>query len=96
MFTVFQYPISKQDDRRVYAWGHGSHGALGEMKIVQKKEFLFMTKPKRISFAELHKVTDIACGYGFTIYAVHAADKNIVYGSGINTDSQLGTRGGSD
>jgi alpha-tubulin suppressor-like RCC1 family protein len=74
----------------VYAWGHSTHGALGENKIVKKGHLSYVTKPKRISFAEQHKVIDIACGYGFTTYAVHTSDKNVVYGTGINTDSQLG------
>jgi len=58
--------------------------------MLKKGKLSYVTKPKRISFAEHHKVIDIACGYGFTTYAVHASDKNVVYGTGINTDSQLG------
>lgn len=89
MFTVFHYPISQKDDYRVYVWGLASHGALGEPKVL-KKDISCLAKPKRLSFAEQHKVIDIACGYGFTAYAVNSSDHNIVYGTGINTDSQLG------
>ncbi|XP_047356984.1 RCC1-like G exchanging factor-like protein isoform X2 [Vespa velutina] len=46
--------------------------------------------PRRLTFAEKHKVIDVACGYGFTAFAISSSDKNIIYGSGINTDSQLG------
>lgn len=31
----------------------------------------------------------MACGFGFTVYSVKARDKYKVFGSGINTDSQL-------
>ena len=33
---------------------------------------------------------DIACGFGFTLFAVKEKNKYSVYGTGINTDSQLG------
>lgn len=87
---IFQYPISQEDTRRVYVWGLAEHGALGEVTKLRRNQVAYLSKPKRLSFAERHKVTDIACGYGFTIYAVHLSDKNIVYGTGLNTDSQLG------
>lgn len=87
---IFQYPISREDDRRVYVWGLAEHGALGETRALKKSQISYLSKPKRLPFAERHKVIDIACGYGFTVYAVHSSDKNIVYGTGINTDSQLG------
>ncbi|KAL0102780.1 hypothetical protein PUN28_018224 [Cardiocondyla obscurior] len=87
---VFQYPVSKESDRRVYVWGFTEHGALGDSKVLKKSKIFYLSKPQRLSFAEQHKIIDIACGYGFTAYAVHSSDKNIVYGTGINTDSQLG------
>lgn len=87
---IFQYPISQEDDRRVYVWGLIEHGALGDPKALKKDRVSYFSRPRRLSFAERQKVTDIACGYGFTVYAVHSSDKNIVYGTGINTDSQLG------
>lgn len=88
--AVFQYPISQERDRRVYVWGLASHGALGELKVLRKTDLSYIMRPRRLSFAEYYQVVDIACGYGFTAYAVHSSDKNIVYGTGINTDSQLG------
>lgn len=74
----------------MYVWGLIEHGALGDPKALKKDRISYFSRPRRLSFAERHKVTDIACGYGFTAYAVHSSDKNIVYGTGINTDSQLG------
>lgn len=89
MCVVFQYPRSQQHDRRVYVWGLGELGALGGARMSQNK-ISYIARPQRSSFGERYRVTDIACGYGFTLYAVHSSDKSIVYGSGLNTDSQLG------
>ena len=33
---------------------------------------------------------DVSSGYGFTVYLCHTGSGNVVYGTGINTDSQLG------
>ncbi|KAK2580342.1 hypothetical protein KPH14_001239 [Odynerus spinipes] len=88
---VFKYPISKEGDRRVYVWGLAEHGALGTIeKTSIKKGVACLAVPRRLTFGEKYKVVDVACGYGFTAFAVHSPDANIVYGSGINTDSQLG------
>ncbi|CAK9828632.1 RCC1-like G exchanging factor-like protein [Anthophora retusa] len=90
---VFQYPISSERDHRVYVWGIADHGALGTLKsTIYLNGISFIPRPKRLAFGEIHDVTDIACGYGFTAFAIRSKDKNIVYGSGINTDSQLGFR----
>ena len=42
-------------------------------------------------FVSATQIVDVACGYGFTALAVGAKDKYKLFGSGINTDSQLGT-----
>ena len=36
------------------------------------------------------KVYDVACGFGFTLFALERNKKFHVFGTGINTDSQLG------
>ncbi|XP_046618884.1 RCC1-like G exchanging factor-like protein isoform X1 [Neodiprion virginianus] len=88
---VFQYPVSQSSDRRVYVWGLAGHGALGlQPPIAKRKKFLFYHKPNRLRFAEQHRVIDIESGYGFTVFAVDSKDGNILWGNGINTDSQLG------
>ncbi|XP_014480893.1 PREDICTED: Williams-Beuren syndrome chromosomal region 16 protein homolog [Dinoponera quadriceps] len=87
---IFQYPISQEGEYRVYVWGLAHHGALGESLVLSEKKISATKRPNRLSFAEKHKVVNIACGYGFTAYAVLSSDKNIVYGTGVNTDSQLG------
>ena len=38
---------------------------------------------------EMERVIDIACGYGFTIFAVKGT-KNQLYGTGLNKDGQIG------
>lgn len=88
---VFQYPVSKPGDRRVYVWGLVEHGATGLLSSKRTKDGCrYVSKPTRLTFGERHTVRNVACGYGFTVFAVNSNDKNILYGSGINTDSQLG------
>lgn len=83
--------MSEESDRRVYVWGLAEHGALGTIDRVQRIDHVaYIPKPSRLTFGETFKVVDIACGYGFTSFAVRSKDNNIVYGSGINTDSQIG------
>lgn len=36
------------------------------------------------------QVYDVACGYGFTLFAAKRGRRHMVLGTGINTDSQLG------
>ncbi|XP_033209624.1 RCC1-like G exchanging factor-like protein [Belonocnema kinseyi] len=88
---IFQYPVGQEDDRRIYVWGLAEHGALGTIDRVRTIDNIsFIPKPSRLKFGETHKVVDLTCGYGFTAFAVHSKDNNILYGSGINTDSQIG------
>lgn len=88
---VFQYPVSKDGDLRVYVWGMAEHGALGTLKTsLQEKGVLYISKPTRLGFGERHAIAEIACGYGFTAFAVRSKKKDVLYGSGINSDSQLG------
>ncbi|KAF5271031.1 hypothetical protein FQR65_LT05381 [Abscondita terminalis] len=76
---------------RVYVWGCASTGALG---ILYKDNELEYKKsqhtPKRSTFAEQHDVRTVGCGYGFTLFGVNSASNIKLYGTGLNTDSQLG------
>ena len=47
-------------------------------------------RPLRLTFGEENCVTHIAAGFGFSAFAVKANDGNKVFGTGINTDSQIG------
>lgn len=35
-------------------------------------------------------MTQIACGYGFTVVAIKTDEQHKLFGTGINTDSQIG------
>lgn len=92
VFAVFQFPVAQRNDRRVYVWGVGDHGGLGTpVKMHKFKDTLYLPKPSRLFLAEHKEVVDIACGYGFTAFGIKSKEKDIVYGCGINTDSQIGT-----
>ena len=92
LFLVFRYPVAQPGKQRVYAWGLQEHGALGTTKRLwfTDDEVTYSGAPHRLTFGEYYDVKDIATGYGFTAFAVKSKDHKIVYGSGINADSQLG------
>lgn len=88
--------VAPQNSRRIYVWGQAEHGALGyttqagEKKRKQIKKDYF-TSPVRLHFGHHYKITDIACGYGFTLVATKNKDKNLkLFGCGLNSDSQIG------
>lgn len=96
--TVFQYAgeNAKRADR-LYGWGCSATGALGLKTLLkpEKRQKVRLTQltPLRIDFKETHrvKVRDLSCGYGFTAYLCQTPNgKHVLYGSGLNTDSQLG------
>ncbi|XP_043239071.1 RCC1-like G exchanging factor-like protein isoform X1 [Amphibalanus amphitrite] len=80
-------------DNRVYTWGYAELGALGNRNLLRpkngKKPYTYLHRPMRLWFAELNKVTDVACGYGFTVMAVNRPDYKL-FGCGLNTSSQIG------
>ncbi|XP_058801821.1 RCC1-like G exchanging factor-like protein [Phymastichus coffea] len=92
VLPIYKYPTSKPGTHRVYVWGLQEHGALGTVKRISfaEESVAYAGFPHRLSFGEYNDVTDIATGYGFTAFAVKSKDHKIVYGSGINSDSQLG------
>ena len=88
-----KFPHAADTDRRVYVWGLSETGALGLHKSLRKqskKQAAFIQHPTRLQFAETSNILDIACGYGFSAFAVKREDGTSLYGSGINTDTQLG------
>lgn len=73
------------------------HGALGHYLQKKKKmkgrldpRFKKFKKPLRLTFGEQHKVKDIAAGFGFSAFSVKSNGQNKVFGTGLNTDSQIG------
>lgn len=88
---------SSQPDTLVFTWGVADHGAIGRSSFVRpdhkkkQKHMPYMHHPHRLDFGEYHKVVDLACGYGFTVFAVGGKSDVSCFGTGMNTDSQIGT-----
>ena len=79
---------------RVYSWGMACYGALGRPDLViQKKNYknpLTSVKyPMRVAAMEMKNVKDVACGYGFSLFAVNDS-KGHIYGTGLNNQGQIG------
>uniref|UniRef100_A0A336KZB7 CSON000941 protein n=1 Tax=Culicoides sonorensis TaxID=179676 RepID=A0A336KZB7_CULSO len=89
-----KFKTPRPEDRRIYAWGLAETGALGvhkNLKKHKKMNSLYVQHPTRIQFAEQYDVTGIACGYGFSLYTAKQDHHGVsLFGTGINTDSQLG------
>lgn len=88
---VFEYSVSKRTYNRLFAWGCAATGALG---IPYRKQEINKTScigfPKRLPLAEYNEVTHISCGYGFTVFGINSDNNTKLFGTGLNTDSQLG------
>ncbi|XP_036335085.1 LOW QUALITY PROTEIN: RCC1-like G exchanging factor-like protein [Rhagoletis pomonella] len=92
--------MSDPNKRRVYAWGFQETGALGLQSNVKKAKQRYtemVHHPSRMQFSVNTDITDIAAGYGFSAFAVQRSDGQTLFGTGLNTDSQLGFqfKGGS-
>ena len=86
---------TKRNNFRVYVWGMAETGALGDINKTLKNHTqtncLFVQHPSRLSFGEKYEIIDCAAGYGFTLFAVKPdAHGTTLFGTGINTDSQIG------
>lgn len=77
----------------MYVWGLSETGALGIQKSLKKqsqKHTAFIQHPTRLQFAEITDVLDVTSGYGFSAFAVKSNEDFSLFGTGINTDSQIG------
>ncbi|CAO1435526.1 unnamed protein product [Diamesa tonsa] len=86
------YQKSKYDVK-AYVWGLAETGALGTQKSLYKHKKIncrFVQHPTRLQFAENQKILNVACGYGFSVFVVNETNGISLFGTGINTDSQLG------
>lgn len=85
---------SARQNPRVYVWGLAATGALGVHQNINKlksKNAHVVHHPTRQPFAERFNVVDVACGYGFTLFATKPDENGTtVFGTGLNTDSQIG------
>ncbi|XP_060066382.1 RCC1-like G exchanging factor-like protein [Ylistrum balloti] len=94
---VFQYVRDNtKPTERVYVWGCATTGSLGissYLKPDKTQNFLHcMRRPARLKFFDDHniKVSGAACGYGFTIFLTKKGSEHCIFGTGINTNSQIG------
>ncbi|XP_077295793.1 RCC1-like G exchanging factor-like protein [Arctopsyche grandis] len=91
---IYQYPTANSGDRRVYSWGLSETGALGiyrkESTGNKRNKYHYTHFPSRMTFGEVYDVTCITCGYGFTAFGVKSKDRYQLFGTGINTNSQIG------
>ncbi|XP_044285998.1 RCC1-like G exchanging factor-like protein [Varanus komodoensis] len=83
---------AKRKDR-VFVWGFSYSGALGIPSFVVpdaawKKRRRVQATPYRLELEE--KISSVACGYGFTLLSSRKTDLTKVWGTGLNTDSQIG------
>ncbi|XP_055625701.1 RCC1-like G exchanging factor-like protein [Toxorhynchites rutilus septentrionalis] len=88
-----KYPIAKPTDNRVYVWGMAATGALGVQMSVKKQAKAcadFVQHPSRLNFAENRDILNVAAGYGFSAFAAKCHNGQSLWGTGINTDSQIG------
>ena len=90
---VVETKPSNPHKQRVYAWGFQETGALGLLTNVKKAQERYtdmVHHPTRMQFSVNNEVIDITAGYGFSAFAVKRSDGETLFGSGLNTDSQLG------
>lgn len=94
MILEFNYHKSQRNHLKVYVWGLAETGALGIQKSLKQHKLtncLFVQHPSRLSFAERCEVINISAGYGFSVFVVKSNEDGVsLYGTGINTDSQIG------
>ncbi|OWA52315.1 Williams-Beuren syndrome chromosomal region 16 protein-like protein [Hypsibius exemplaris] len=93
------HPSSSKRRLRTYVWGNARTGALGiaafpRPELAGKAPTFKKHTPTRLPFCELTgvKFRQLSCGYGFTLFVTDGPDaqNHQLFGTGVNTDSQLG------
>jgi len=94
---IYQYATEKSKLKTsVWVWGYAQFGALGMRNYVKpvdgKPKICKQQRPANLYFSRKNQVIDVACGYGFTLIAVKSDERgnDQVFGTGLNTDSQIG------
>lgn len=93
LLLVIDSKPSNPHKLRVYGWGYQETGALGNLTNVKKAQERYTAMvhhPTRMQFSVNNEILDITAGYGFSAFAVKRSDGETLFGSGLNTDSQLG------
>ncbi|ODN05718.1 Williams-Beuren syndrome chromosomal region 16 protein [Orchesella cincta] len=99
---IFDYGKIHSEKKRLYVFGGAAHGALGLQTLLRPekdhhKKMLYMQRPVRHTFGDLHTVTNMAAGHGFSLVSVKPKKDNdpVVFGCGYNKMSQLGYQPGT-
>ena len=83
--------ISRRD--RVYVWGNGECGALGQLGFLHpkgdRKRVLQMRRPFISSLSNYFNIKSVACGHGFTLFVTDDRERYL-FGTGLNQLGQLG------
>ena len=88
----------KQSDRisrrqRVYVWGNGECGALGQLGFIHprgnREKILSMRRPFISNLGNYYNLKTVACGNGFTLFVSDDKEKYL-FGTGLNNFGQLG------
>lgn len=85
---------NRNPQSRVFAWGMACYGALGNPDILHPARKTqtprkTLSRPGRISRLELHKIKDIACGYGYSVFASKSSEGHL-FATGVNNLGQIG------
>lgn len=99
LLLIFNYFLEfdfkqKRNNLKLYVWGYAETGALGieaTLKKHRQTQCKFVKHPTRLSFGERFDILDMSAGYGFSVFVVKSLDDGkSLFGTGINTDSQIG------
>ncbi|XP_025091347.1 RCC1-like G exchanging factor-like protein [Pomacea canaliculata] len=95
---VIEYAGKHQhQEERIYSWGCAATGALGIASYLKpgkgQNPIYQQPRPALVKFFYKSDIKPylVSCGYGFTLYAVKSAKGLQLLGTGINTNSQLGS-----
>ena len=84
---------SMNKNNRVYLWGNGELGALGQLGFLHPKAgrtaLYKMRRPFVSSLSNYCNVRSAACGYGYTLFVTDHREKYL-FGTGLNDCGQLG------
>ncbi|XP_055381546.1 RCC1-like G exchanging factor-like protein [Condylostylus longicornis] len=92
-FTEHEYRKAPSIQKRIYVWGFSETGALGvntHEKEAAKRHKAVVHHPTRLNFADRNEVKDIAAGYGFSAFVTKGGKHDVLYGTGLNSDNQIG------
>lgn len=98
-FQVYDGKASPANKNRVYVWGFQETGALGTQtntKKAQERYTQVVNHPTRLQFSENCDIDGVCAGYGFSLFSVNRSDEQTLFGTGINSDSQLSYQGEKD